>query len=220
MTPFRHPLPPDALRLFCHPSPGHDLAQPVHTADGTVLAGNGYVALKANAGHWHATDYPAASPGQLHRFSSLPWPKLAAAAADPRLRHRWLFLDDIRADVFRPAHLRMIAPAGVIFTSPIVAIAGQPILLSILQSIARLPGAEFFADQDVTAPLYFRGTQWTAIVPARSGGASFPVSREYFRPPADPITGERIARDRHPRPNFGLTGWPPAIDPDRELLTD
>jgi hypothetical protein len=114
----------------------------------------------------------------------------------------------------------MIAPAGAIFTSPIVAIAGQPILLSILQSIARLPGAEFFADQDVTAPLYFRGTQWTAIVPARSGGASFPVSREYFRPPADPITGERIARDRHPRPNFGLTGWPPAIDPDRELLTD
>lgn len=220
MTCFPHPLPPDALRLFCRPTEGDPLHSPVHTLDGTILAGNGYVAVKATSGHWHTTDFPLASPAVLHRFGGLPWARLAAVAADKHSGHLWLRLDDIRSQIHRAPVIRMLRADGGLSHSPIVTLNSQPVFLSFIQAIARLPGAEFFVGNHIDGPLFFRGSRWSAIIPAHAGGARLPSSRDYFRPPTDAITRDPIARELHPRPNFGLTAWPPAIDPDTTILDD
>lgn len=198
MTPYRYPLPEFALVDFCHPAAGHVFARACRH-DGEILAGNGYVALRAARGWWVYDEFPPAGEEFLARFEALPWGR---APGGP-----WRALDDARGALYRRGALRLWDGARVA-PSPVWRVGDCVVRLSALQLVARLPRAEIhtgLADRD--DPLFFRFSGGRGII-ARD---PLLVLWDYhlWEPSHDCLSGERIPADNTPRPNFALPGWPP-----------
>jgi hypothetical protein len=93
---FPHPLPAEALTLFCHPDPAHNLSRPIYDRiSRNTFAGNGHLALMMTNGAWDHAQH-SESITALQRFSKLPWSQLADVATIAAKAHLWKPLDDIR----------------------------------------------------------------------------------------------------------------------------
>jgi hypothetical protein len=166
-TPFPNPLTEDVLGAFCHPIPTHALARPVRIG-AEIIAGNGYVCLRAHRGRWFDEEFPEATAEQQARIEALFWGKFDTL--DPQC---WEALDDVRGELYRHSPIAIWAidkhgPTGKPSPTPIWKSGTcAPVRLSLLQLIARLPRCEVFTgSQDPSHPLFFRCTGARGIIAA------------------------------------------------------
>lgn len=216
---FPNPLDEATLAAFCHPIPSHALAKPLRIG-GEILAGNGYLCLRAHRGRWLDSDFPEAAPEQQARLETLKWgviERLAPAHWQPLAMRKPLLFK------FAPFHLwaydQHDQPTGKCHPCPIWKCGdAHPVRLSILQLISRLPNAQVWTGpQAARQPLYFRCTGARGIVAAdnRLDEYSFSI----FQPSTDRLDGSLVyasadpARESKPRlPAPLLPGqrpWPP-----------
>lgn len=204
-TPFRFPLLAGDVASFCHPSPMHELHEP-HILDGDLVAGNGFLAIKAARGRWMASDFTPAAEGFICRLARLPW------GTFPPDDGEWRALDDVRGHLFRFATHSVWRDNHTLAPSPVWEIGGQHnIRLSHLQHLSRLPQCEVYAGaQCRDSPAYFRYNGGRVIVPTdqRLTTHSFSI----FAPRYDIFTGQRCsgARTRQIIHGGHIKGWPPA----------
>lgn len=190
-APFPNPLTEDVLAAFCHPSPAHPLARPVRIG-AEIIAGNGYVCLRAHRGRWFDDEFPEASDQQRQRIEKLSWSKFDTL--DPAC---WEPLDDVRGNIYRFAPIAFWAdtkpgqPIGKPSPTPIWKCGyAAPVRLSLLQLIARLPRCEVFTGpQDRSHPLYFRCTGARGIVAAdpRLETTSWKIFQPHYDQMADRV---------------------------------
>lgn len=181
--PFGLPLPEHALDWFIHPGGEADLESPGRLADGSLVAANGYCALRWEAFHPFEGD---ASPGLARRVSALPWHRF-----DDLDGPAWRNLDDVRGILYR-YHARPLWERTITRyhfrrgPSVTVGIAGT-CQLATLQLLARLPRPEVWTDSHHDQPLFFRFKGGRAIVPAWPGldAPTFSV----LTPRRDPMRG-------------------------------
>lgn len=200
---FPFPLPVEALDEFRHPAEWH-LFHRAARHGGEVLAGNGYVALRARKGNWLDTDFPAASAEFLGRFGRLPWDRFKG------LPDAWESLDRQRGRIFEGGR---IFPwlKGAVAPSPVWEINGRVrVRLSHLQVVAMLPRAEVYVGvADRTDPLFIKFSGGLAMIAADRKLTSH--TRDLFAPRRCCITKEELRRDERPRPRLEQPGvvWPP-----------
>lgn len=204
---FPYPIPATALDEFRHPAAGHVLNPAVRYA-GDILAGNGYVAVRARRGRWIDEEYPPASSEYLARFEKLPWNRFQSLQDD------WRLLDDQSGRIFGRGQIGFwleVKTGWTVNASPVWRVNDSVLVrLSLLQLLARLPRCEAYTGaQDCEEPLFFRFSGGIGIV-ARdkrltlSSGNLFPPARDCF-------TGARMRKKTVPKylppinPN-----WPPA----------
>lgn len=219
-TAFKYPLPSEALNLFCHPVSRHHLSRPMRM-DGEVVAANGYVAIRCQRGAWIDSEFPEAWTDFRSRVERLPWARMA------HLKDDWRALDDVRGTLFRRAPIGLwiddARDAGRLSPSPVVWVAGGILVrLSMLQLIARLPRCEIYTGtMNTDDPLWFRFSGGRGLI-ARDTKLTSPAAFTVFEPMRDCLTGERVERQKTPKPNFGtppppepaLEGWPPPTAED------
>lgn len=208
------PLPELALRSFCHPVPDHLFSAPYRHA-GEILAGNGYIALRASKGNWMHDEFPEASPAFLARFDALPWSHYLDLIASPH----WTHTHDLQTALFRrtpislwmfithPGNPKPYTPAP----SPVWNVRDTKVRLSHLQAIARLPRCEIYHGPPpiASSPLFFRFSGGIGII---AHDPSLTVATgSILQPITDILTGSTTERDRSPRPVFTQPGvnWPP-----------
>jgi hypothetical protein len=158
--PFRFPIPTEALEAFSHPDADDVLGQPYRMDDGpgSVLAGNGHVAIKAYRGWFHEDDFQPVPEAVVERIAKLPWSWITAPENRPT---DWRALDDVRGDLYDTAPIELFTKADGkwrLAPTPGVRIADRAIVpLSILQQIARLPKAELLmVNLRLDQPVAFR----------------------------------------------------------------
>lgn len=203
-TAFSFPLPVLALDEFRHPAEGHLFHRAVRHG-GEVLAGNGYVALRARKGNWLDEDFPVASAEFLGRFGKLPWARFE------KLQDAWEALDRQRGRIFESARIGQWLD-GKVAPAPVWEVNGKiRVRLSHLQVVAMLPRAEVYVGHaDRTDPLFVRFTGGLAMIaPDRR------LERHtgmLFAPRRCCLTQEVMERETRPRPRLVQPGvnWPPA----------
>ena len=204
MKSFPFPLPASALSDFVHPAEWHMLHHARRYGD-EVLAGNGYVALRAVKGMWLPGDHAPASAEFLSRFGKLPWGRWDDLEDD------WRALDSQRGRIFeRAAHSvwldEKVAP------SPVWMVNEVRVRLSLLQLVARLPRAEVYTGRtDRQDPLFVRFSGGKALIAADPRLTLH--SCELFPGARDIWSGERIRtrRTTFRGAAFGgeMANWPP-----------
>jgi hypothetical protein len=200
---FPFPLPAMALDEFRHPAEWH-LFHRACRHGGEVLAGNGYLALRAMKGNWLDDEFPAASAEFLSRFGKLPWDRFKG------LPDAWEALDRQRGRIFeRARHGQWLD--GKAAPSPVWEINGKVrVRLSHLQVVAMLPRAEVYVGHaDKTDPLFVKFSGGLAMIAAdarleRHTGV-------LFAPRTCCLTKETLRREDRPRPRLVQPGvvWPP-----------
>jgi hypothetical protein len=208
MRAYPYPLPAEALFAFVHPNREHDLSNVFHDTDGTIYAGNGYLALKGLRGAWLPTDFPALSPEARRRFTSLPW-EAFDLIADAK---EWHLLDDHRARIFERSRIGLFL-AGKPAPSPVWMVGPHLVRLSFLQAITRLPRAQVYTGTHTGTHFLARFSGGYVILP-RDKSLGSPAAR-ILQPKTDAF-GQEILHTG-PRPTFSLPGWPPPIDPDQPI---
>lgn len=217
---YPYPLPEHALADFCHPCDWHLLHKP-RLWDGCMVAANGYVAIRCQRGAWIDSEFPEASTDFRSRVERLLWGRMS------HLKDDWRALDDVRGTLFRRAPIGLwiddARDAGKLSPSPVVWVAGGILVrLSLLQLIARLPRCEIHTGpMNADDPLWFRFSGGRGLI-ARDSKLTAPAAFTVFEPMRDCLTGERVERQKTPKPNFGtppppepaLEGWPPTTAED------
>jgi len=198
-----YPLPQSALKEFCHPLESHDFANPARH-EGEIIAGNGYLCLRAHRGAWLDSEIEPASPDFLERISKIPWTRFSGIQDAA-----WRSIGDVRGTLFERG---TIAPwlAGKMAPTPIWLVDEIPVRLSLLQLISRLPRCEVSTGQtDSEDPLFFRfsGGRGAIARDARLKLASYRI----FQPSRDIFTGDRQERRQGTVMRLTQPGvnWPP-----------
>jgi hypothetical protein len=137
MTPFRFPIPPDAIRLFLHPDPKHVYHRAARIGD-EVCACCGFSAIRAHRGHWMPDEYPEASAPFLSKFSAIPWSTMPDQKDD-----HWRPLDDARGTIAALDDRQRIQVGVAVFRGLLI------------RRIARLPRCNVFPTRYPYSPLYF-----------------------------------------------------------------
>lgn len=206
MKSYPYPLPEYALSDFCHPATGHPLGSALRH-EGEILAGNGYVALRATRGHWIHEEFPIAPADYLERFGALPWERPLVGP--------WRLLSDAGPVMWRRGQIgfwhgpngqseRPWRPAP----NPIWRVGDAVVRLSLLQLVARLPRVEVYTGaQDNLEPLFFRFSGGRGMIAHDPRLSNW--SYHLFAPQTDCLTGERVAPATGPKPSWPLPGWPP-----------
>lgn len=197
-----YPLPQAALAEFCHPGAWHVFSAPVR-GEAEILAGNGYVALRAHRGAWLDREIPAASEEFLKRFGKIPWCRFEAIKDE-----LWKPLGDLRGRL--ESHGR-IDPwlKGWPAPSPVWRVDEFRVRLAWLQLIARLPRCEVATGRATdSCPLFFRfsGGRGAVLPDSRMGTPAYTI----FAPARDVLSGERV-QARGPTLRLVQPGvnWPP-----------
>lgn len=205
MKPFPYPLTEECLRAFRHPRTGHCMHHPARLGR-DIVAGNGYLAIRAQKGRWLDEEFPAIGAEFRRRLERLPWARCEAAATRPE----WRALDDIRGTL-RAAPQAALWLGDKPAPSPVWRVGGQFLIrLSHLLLIARLPRCEvFIAPQDRSAALLFRFSGGHGMVAPDSRLTI--ASREVFAPRVDCLDGHTTPDLPHKttwRPTQ-FSNWPP-----------
>lgn len=199
-----YPLPLHALDEFVHPEDWH-LFRHARRHDGEILAGNGYVALRASRGRWIDAEFPAASCEFLGRFGKLPWQRWPDGRDE-----EWRMMDDRRGDLFRNGEIALWLQ-GKLAPTPVWLCNEKRVRLSLLQLMARLPRAEVFVgSQDAEDPVWIRFSGGRAAI---AMDARLTISsREIFGPARDHWSGERLRSQGRPKfqGSRNYMNWPPA----------
>lgn len=203
---FPYPLPPEALAEFCHPAEWHAFHRPRWHA-GEVLAGNGYLVIRASRGRWLESDFLPASAEFLGRVGKLPWGRWDEIVK----RDTWRALEDERGRIFARKRIGVWADKGGIGASPVWMVGEIPVRLSALQLVAMLPRCEVFTGPvGPEDPLWFRFSGGIGAI-ARDRKLTPGFSAALFVPRVDTLDGTLI----HSRPTrtaphrYTLPGWPP-----------
>lgn len=200
-----YPLPLHALDDFRHPAEWH-LFHHSRLHAGEVLAGNGYVALRATKGAWLDSDHQPATAEYLGRFSKLPWARWGQLVDD------WRPLDAHRGRIFERAQHGLWLD-GRLAPSPVWAVNEIRVRLSLLQVVARLPRAEVYCGSwNADDPLWFRFSGGIGLI-ARDARLTM-HSFEIYGPARDSWNGERLRPQKQAAVRFrgagSMANWPPA----------
>lgn len=96
----------------------------------------------------------------------------------------------------------------------------QPIPLSWIQLILRLPNIRINTHHGPREQLTFHYNGGIVLVRPQPHLHQLRPILRHLEPRIDPETQTRLPTNTPPRPNLGLKNWPPAIDPDTEILRD
>jgi hypothetical protein len=189
--------------LFCHPAEWHDFAKPARH-EGEIIAGNGYLCLRAHRGGWIDHEIPPALPDFLERIRKIPWSRF-----DSIKDASWRSLGDVRAQLFDRAP---IAPwnGHRMAPTPIWLVDEIPVRLSLLQLISRLPRCEVATGLTNSCdPLFFRFSGGRGAI-ARDPKLCL-ASFQIFAPQRDIFTGDRQERRQGSVMRLTQPGvnWPP-----------
>ena len=200
---YPYPLPADALAEFLPPSAWHVLGRACRH-EGEILAGNGYVALRAARGAWLDHEFPEAGGEFVARFGKLPWGRWPAGKDE-----EWRLMAERGAELATTGEVGLWLK-GKLAPSPVWLVNDKRVRLSLLQLVARLPRAEVFTGrQDADDPVWVRFSGGRVALAMDKRLTMF--SREIFQPYRDGWTGERVER---PGKFLGvkshLKDWPPA----------
>lgn len=159
--PFRYPVPPLAIRYFCHPWPEHRYHLPAWGRDGKLYAGNCWVAVR----FFNFT--AAQGPGTMEvvdALRKLPWHNVRHESAAA-----WRALDDVGGDLFREGLLNpwRVDLSGFRWDPPVCVSDSVLVPAAALQMIYRLPRCEIYTRLD-------RGCRF---VPFRFNGGEGLVAR-------------------------------------------
>ena len=211
-APFQFPLRAGDIACFCHPDPANPLAA-AHFIDGDLMAGNGYMAIRASRGLWLEADFTPAAFETMERLANLPWHNLPEASSP-----NWRDLDDIRGNLYQYGAINPWTDKHRPTPSPVWKVASHNLVrLSHLQLLARLPKAQIYCGPlTVTSPTFVRFNGGSLIMPKDSRLQHY--SREIFTPSYDLFTGERKERTApfktsyvpKPIPDQPIEDWPPA----------
>ena len=163
MRNFSHPLRYETLLAFCHPRPDHHYAAPALIGR-HACATNGFVALRAHSGLWAPDDFPEPPDGFAESCGAIPLHHFPPPATTT-----WYPLDSFRGKIYARAPIdpftRTYRPAN----SPAVRVGTVPVLLSMLQLVARLPRCEFsIAVTAAPDVLFFRCSGALGLIAATS----------------------------------------------------
>lgn len=207
-APFLFPVRAGDISLFCHPSPASPLHLP-HYIGGSLTAGNGHIAIRAERGQWTESDFTPAPENAAQRLSALPWHRFPPESPE------WRPLDDIRGLLYAHAPIAPFTDRHRVAPCPVWQIADHHLArLSHLQLLARLPRVRVYAGPAAREdPLFFRYNGGIAIMPRDKRLTTH--SRRIFIPARDCLTGHRRDRPSQPTgantrpPKSHLPGWPP-----------
>lgn len=198
---FPYPLTECALPEFCNPALGHVLSKPVRDA-AEIIAGNGFVVLRAHRGRWLDSDFPRASAAFLERINKIPWGRFESLSDD-----RWRDLCGVRQMIDRRGSIGFWQDGTAkVSPSPVWRVGSVYVRLSLLQLIARLPRVAVAWTEDLDSPLWFRFTGGRGAVAhdRRLTLSSFSI----FQPLVDPM-GRIVSPEKAPAPTWGFKNWPP-----------
>lgn len=214
-VPFPNPMTEDVLAAFCHPVPTHALDRPIRIGT-EIIAGNGYVCLRAHRGRWFDDEFQEASEAQKKRIESLTWGTIDQLDAG-----HWIPMESVKPQLFKFAPLALWAidkhghPTGKCHPCPIWKCGNShPVRLSLLQLISRLPRAEVWTGpQSARQPLYFRCTGARGIIAADTLLDLFSFS--ILQPTTDRMDGSLVYR-RNEAPKTETQRQPAALLPGQK----
>lgn len=158
-APFTFPIPIAAVEIFRHPDPSHAL-HGLHMDGDALIAGNGYIAVRADRGYWMAGDFEPAPEEFTRRTSALPWHTF------PPDGEGWRRMDEKRGDIYDRAPIGLFTEKHKPTPSPVWRVAGMHMIrLSFLQQLARLPRCEVYTAGTRDDFALFRFNGGRAIVP-------------------------------------------------------
>lgn len=201
-----YPLPAHAIDDYRHPADWHGLHH-ARRHGGEILAGNGYIAIRARKGAWLDEEFQPATAEFLSRFGKLPW------ACFEALADCWRPLDSQRGRIFERGQLGLWIESrqGIrLSPTPVWLVNRGRFRLSLIQRVAMLPRAEVFTGHaDPSAPLFFRFSGGIGMIAHDRRLDSH--SAELFPPARDLWSGEILPTPRRPKPSFVMPGkpWPP-----------
>jgi hypothetical protein len=224
MKPFPYPIDTAVLLHFTHPCPTSPYHHTVQIGD-HYLATNNEITIAA-----HITKTRGLNPIQPFQ------PQPNNPAQSTRYQAIATFAENLHQNPTNPAHLipiddllprirkrptiPLFYPNHQPFPSPHLTINQQPILLSHIQLILRLPNIRIDTSHGPREQLTFHYNGGIVVVhPQPHLHESRPILR-HLEPRIDPETQTRLPSNTPPRINLGLKNWPPAIDPDTEILRD
>ena len=224
MKPFPYPIDNAVLLHFTHPAP-NSLHHHICRIWDYYIAANGQISIAAHINKTrdlaliqpsNAKPTTGPPPTAAHRSATYAR-KLHQNPTDPA---KLIPIDDLLPRIRKRPTIPLFYPNHQPFPSPHLTINQQPILLSHIQLILRLPNIRIDTSHGPREQLTFHYNGGIVVVhPQPHLHESRPILR-HLEPRIDPETQTKLPHTQPPRPNLGLRNWPPAIDPDTEILRD